>query len=570
MKSNTEFRVDFFLKTTPMCRAVLGLALGLASASVAAQAPDQETGAANSGRKSSLEPGSIALTCPATPAGFSFDRAVGRLETAGEGAANATRAVLNPPHLGHAQLEAAFGAVQFVAAPFAAGYGALSAPHHKLPPDKLADAERDLTQALTAMAGQENLRDLVLKNPLEKGQPRLIPLGPGSPSNEACEAPSSILETRIEDLRLERTGKNDSSYALRIRAQARLTQVSDGKVLLERPYEFQSGKAMFVDWTRSGGVESVAQTGYRQMAEQIAGEFLTPAAEQPLLLGAGYRRAPVKATPKPAFALKRELAGAPALQLVSYQLSGEGKIEIYSDRRSPTLAVQSPLTKGEAISEAQEETEWAMDGLENDRNFVVQAVSCVAAVPVGLWKQTLGLVRGASGGVPEAEARLKAAANEAQPTERLAGEVARVLTPRTGVEVVLGRTPNPVVERAGNPDSREVIPVALDRGPQTVLRLRLVQTKLAGKQGINSPLALCLEAQAAVVRTEDGKEVYSCPVSYRSAEKHFKAWAAHDARLFHQELARGYQEMGRAIADQLVAKGLVPVGGRVHREVARN
>ena len=31
-----------------------------------------------------------------------------------------------------------------------------------------------------------------------------------------------------------------------------------------------------------------------------------------------------------------------------------------------------------------------MDGLENDRNAVVQGVSAVAAVPMGLWEQTFG------------------------------------------------------------------------------------------------------------------------------------------------------------------------------------
>ena len=41
---------------------------------------------------------------------------------------------------------------------------------------------------------------------------------------------------------------------------------------------------------------------------------------------------------------------------------------------------------------AQSDTEWAMDGLVNDRNAVVQLVSCLAAVPMGIWEQTVGAV----------------------------------------------------------------------------------------------------------------------------------------------------------------------------------
>src|SRR5437588_2319885 len=82
-----------------------------------------------------VEPGAILITGPAEPAPFSFDAAKGQIDSSTEGAARATRTVLTTPNLLHPQLEAAAGAIGFAAAPFAAAYGAISAAHHKLPPD---------------------------------------------------------------------------------------------------------------------------------------------------------------------------------------------------------------------------------------------------------------------------------------------------------------------------------------------------------------------------------------------------------------------------------------------------
>jgi hypothetical protein len=89
------------------------------------------------------------------------------------------------------------------------------------------------------------------------------------------------------------------------------------------------------------------------------------------------------------------------------------------------------------------------------------------------------------------------------------------------------------------------------------LEIRVLSAVLKGKDRVNPPLALCVEAQATLVRTQDGQELYSCPVHYRSAPRKFTEWGAHDAELFHQEMEKCSRELGGAIVDQLVSRRLI-------------
>jgi hypothetical protein len=70
-----------------------------------------------------------------------------------------------------------------------------------------------------------------------------------------------------------------------------------------------------------------------------------------------------------------------------------------------------------------------------------------------------------------------------------------------------------------------------------------------GNEGINPSLALCVEAEARWIRTRDGREVYACPIFYRSEQRKFTEWAAHDAQLFHEELQRSYRDVGAAMVE---------------------
>ncbi len=94
----------------------------------------------------------------------------------------------------------------------------------------------------------------------------------------------------------------------------------------------------------------------------------------------------------------------------------------------------------------------------------------------------------------------------------------------------------------------------------TTLEIRVRRAALVGADGVNPPLALCVEAEATLFRAKDGAELYSCPVHYRGEKRKFTEWAAKDARLFRQEVQRSYREISTIIVDQLTAQGLVPPG----------
>ena len=215
-----------------------------------------------------LDPGPVGLTSFPQPAAFSFDRARGRVEYAGDGAAVAVQRILKTPHLGQPKLEGAVGVIEFALAPFFAAYGAISSVNLKLSAGALAEAERDLVTAMSAMADQRLLREDLCESAREITRRHFISLDEPSAAGHLHPPASGWLETRVEELRLERTGSGDSSYALRITARARLVNASDGSVIAERPYHYQSGRAMFIDWTRHDGFASVARTAYQEIADQ--------------------------------------------------------------------------------------------------------------------------------------------------------------------------------------------------------------------------------------------------------------------------------------------------------------
>src|SRR5436190_694242 len=79
----------------------------------------------------------IAIVPETSPAAISFDPPQGRIESASDGAAYATRTILNTPNLGNSWLNAGLGVVEFVLSPVAAGYGAVNSARARLPEDKL-------------------------------------------------------------------------------------------------------------------------------------------------------------------------------------------------------------------------------------------------------------------------------------------------------------------------------------------------------------------------------------------------------------------------------------------------
>src|SRR3989442_9820306 len=98
---------------------------------------------------------------------------------------------------------------------------------------------------------------------------------------------------------------------------------------------------------------------------------------------------------------------------------------------------------------------------------------------------------------------------------------------------------------------------ALPHEAGTALEVTVNSAALSGGDGANPPLAMCVEAQATLVRVRDHQEIYSFPIHYRSKPQKFVRWAAHDARLFREEIERCYHELSTGIADKLVSQKLL-------------
>jgi hypothetical protein len=197
-----------------------------------------------------------------------------------------------------------------------------------------------------------------------------------------------------------------------------------------------------------------------------------------------------------------------------------------------------------------------MDGLENDRNPVVQALACVAALPLGIWEQTIGAVTKSS---EERTERLVAALNEVADTERferrVANDVARCLqsqsvhpVTRWGDRVPL---PAPVPSRTGGTEPNRP-DAAAECG--TALEIQAIRTELIGKHAGSRSRALSVEIQATVIRTSDGQELYSCPIRYRSLPRKLKDWVASDAKPLRQELDECSRQTAQAVAREVIAR----------------
>ena len=518
-----------------------------------------------------LPQGPIAIGSPTEPANYSHDESLGRIETVSEAAGDAVEAVLQTPSLGNPQLEAAVGVVQFAFAPFAAGYGAIKGSHHKMTPAEMGDSERQLEEALGTMAQQDHLRQWVFQCATEKSARHLVELDlVGKPHDGTDGTFSGLLETRVDALRLKRSSHHSQNYRLTITARARLLEAADGKVVAEIPYSYTSGEALFIDWARAGGLESVALTGYRVLGEQIARDFFSPRLEAPILLGAGNKNSPAPLV-KPVLLASHKATLASAVQLVGYRVTENGAFEILPGPDRPEVLIRGLNPSIETRSETQTDAEWKMDGLENNRNFVVQAAACIAAVPLGLWEQTIGAIgRTSETDLSQAETEIQQITWHKPVQQELANEIARRLAPRTSQAVVLRKLPLSADER---------IPVnalgisARDRvygespsnaRAETSLAIRLVKVELAGKRTASHHASLSLEAQVTLVRTVDGQELCVWPVHYCSAPHRLKDWSAHDGVLLQQELKEYCGQVGSAVVAQLLAAGYVapkPIDG---------
>lgn len=519
-----------------------------------------------------LEPGLIVVTCPQDPGRISFDRAEGRIRYASDGAASVARTFLDPPFPPNPGLDALFSPLGLVLAPFGAAYGAVAAGQDKLTESQLSAAEAGLAAIMTAMADQKALRDPIVASASEIARRRLVAADSAELSFPDLIPVSAMLETRIEELRLEREGSSDTSFALRIKGRVRLCRMSDARVLFDLPLEYKSGKALFVDWSCPAGLQGVAETGYLELANYVARHLLSSSPEGPILAGTGNKRSPTRSPAVPPAMLASFQSGeSPGPVRVGYVEEDLSQLDIYSVSTFPGINLQKPLSKDEAVAEGIQDVVHALDGLQNSRNLVVQLSAYTAAIPMSLWKQTVGLIRGVPAEtLKSADLELLEALQTTNPQREMAQQIAMQLTPQTPEPVLVVKNP---MGEAGKPITglgRAAASSPATRNAGTALVVHVRRAALTGNSGPNPPLALCVEAEATLFRVSDGVALYSCPINYRGESRKFTRWAAHGARPFRQELERCYMEIGNIVVKELVTRGLTVPGNAARPTVAKN
>jgi hypothetical protein len=432
------------------------------------------------------------------------------------------------------------------------------------------------------MAQQNHLRDRILDAAKFAGQRRFVPLpASGVPAQQrenhepaATPLVGTILETSVEELRLERKGAGDSSFALVIKARVRMLRSSTGELISDETFEYQSGKALFLDWALNNGepFKKCTDFGYRRLADQIVERMFEGTGEAPILVGASAPKPSVH-TSRPQVRLadhRPAPALPPQVQFVSQVAARPETLYVYSATPGDFMSIQRPLTKDDAASEAQSDVNETMDGLITHPNLFVSLTAIAAAIPVSIYLQTAGGIRGLSDNkYRAADAQVTTAARSSRPADDLAQVIAQTLSQRCSEAVVLldkSRDDGEQLALARPAAGKPMLASWPGKGPaiphvgDKALRIEVLSAALKGNGSVNPSLAVHIEARATLLRADDGREIYSCPVHYRGRAHKFTAWAAKDAKLFREELQRCYGELSGTVIDQLVARRLIAPG----------
>src|SRR2546425_6996220 len=264
----------------------------------------------------------VAVVATGEPAHYGFQKSKGNTGQVTDGAGTRAHAVLQG---GLSSGDGLAAAGRIVLSPFAAVVGAISEGTRKVAPDALAESEADLISAMAQMANQSLLRDRLVKvarekagrvmtirddmsvltdrsedyrtlpsSPLKKApgegtgptmhadfRGNLVGHAPSRGEQDVFEQAASdgidaLLETTVQDIRLQRTGSRDSSYALFIDTRVRLLRPDDGAILYDHPFHYQSGTSLFVDWTLNHAepFKVQVQSAYEKLAEKIVERVL--------------------------------------------------------------------------------------------------------------------------------------------------------------------------------------------------------------------------------------------------------------------------------------------------------
>ncbi|MGH7973645.1 MAG: hypothetical protein ACREIC_33425, partial [Limisphaerales bacterium] len=234
-------------------------------------------------------------------------------------------------------------------------------------------------------------------------------------------------------------------------------------------------------------------------------------------------------------------------------------LEIAPDFSGQTLRIEGLAETQASAAGTESDTKYALDGLENHPNFVVQVAACFGAVPMGLWEHTVGAFRAGSEEAQQAADVILWSNSRTLPPEKILAE--KLATN------LRGRTPEFVRYSTGVRKMDHTRPGVT---PDSRVDVRVTDLSLAGKRGRNPRLSLCVGAQATLVRSCDGQELCSWPVVYRSSARRLKAWAADDRLALREGLRQAYDLIGNSMADELISNGVAPAGNALPSTIAAN
>ena len=190
----------------------------------------------------------------------------------------------------------------------------------------------------------------------------------------------------------------------------------------------------------------------------------------------------------------------------------------------------------------------------------IGALVCGTVLLFGLGVAAAGGTVGALGGavygavtaepasrISAAESELKSAVVDLNVQETLRDHVLRTGRDRSSLNFVALDDRGPTA--VGEPIDYRAL---ASEGVDTVVEVSVPRIRLAGKAGINPPVALFMTARARVIRTADGAELYAETFEYGGGSTYkFLEWAAAGGLAFRQEMDRGTRSLAGDIAQLL-------------------
>ncbi len=100
------------------------------------------------------------------------------------------------------------------------------------------------------------------------------------------------------------------------------------------------------------------------------------------------------------------------------------------------------------------------------------------------------------------------------------------------------------------------------RTADTLLELMVYEPSVSGREGINPGLRLSLGLRVRLIDARSGRELYYDYLDYRGPKHTLVTWAAHDARLFREEIDRCLAHLSSEVVAQLFTRPNTDVAER--------